>query len=40
MIYSKASDILLDDVFFELRGFAESMQVLLKIEGLNAAGSI
>ncbi|MCJ9673273.1 MULTISPECIES: pyridoxal-phosphate dependent enzyme [unclassified Neorhizobium] len=40
MIYDKASDVLFDEIFFELRGFAESMHVLVKIEGLNLAGSI
>ncbi|GLY71533.1 2,3-diaminopropionate biosynthesis protein SbnA [Amycolatopsis taiwanensis] len=40
MIYSNVHDIILDDIFLELSGFASGIQSLLKIEGLNPAGSI
>jgi N-(2-amino-2-carboxyethyl)-L-glutamate synthase len=42
MIYKSVHDIILDDVFLELPGFSANtnVQVLLKLEGLNPAGSI
>lgn len=40
MIYDRASDIVLDDVFLRLPGFVPDSQVFLKLEGLNPAGSI
>lgn len=40
MIYQSVSDIVLDDVFLRLDGFLAQGELLLKIEGLNPAGSI
>ncbi|QNP75096.1 2,3-diaminopropionate biosynthesis protein SbnA [Streptomyces roseirectus] len=40
MIYDSASDIVLDNVFVRLPGFVPRVDVLLKLEGLNPAGSI
>lgn len=40
MIYERASDIILDDVFLHLPGFVDHARVFLKLEGLNPAGSI
>lgn len=40
MIYRKAHDIILDDIFLSLEGFIPQTDVVLKIEGLNPAGSI
>ncbi|MET9295267.1 2,3-diaminopropionate biosynthesis protein SbnA [Streptomyces sp. NPDC003077] len=40
MIYRKVQDIVLEDVFLELPGFVPGIQLLLKIEGVNPAGSI
>src|SRR5439155_21262652 len=40
MIYEDSCGIVLDDVFLRLPGFLPGVEVLLKIEGLNPAGSI
>jgi cysteine synthase A len=40
LIYSKVQDIVLDDVFLDLPDFVPHGQLLLKLEGLNPAGSI
>ncbi|GAA1247365.1 2,3-diaminopropionate biosynthesis protein SbnA [Kitasatospora nipponensis] len=40
MIYRRVQDIVLDDVFLDLPGFLPQGQLLLKLEGLNPAGSI
>ncbi|WP_412538153.1 2,3-diaminopropionate biosynthesis protein SbnA [Longispora sp. K20-0274] len=40
MIYQSAHDIVFEDVFLELGGLVPDVRVLLKIEGLNPAGSI
>ncbi|WP_424215831.1 2,3-diaminopropionate biosynthesis protein SbnA (plasmid) [Streptomyces sp. BI20] len=40
MIYERASDIVLDDVFLHLPDLLEHARVFLKLEGLNPAGSI
>jgi N-(2-amino-2-carboxyethyl)-L-glutamate synthase len=40
MIYSDVSQIVHDEVFLDLDGFAPGRKVFLKIEGLNPAGSI
>ncbi|QMU74132.1 2,3-diaminopropionate biosynthesis protein SbnA [Streptacidiphilus sp. P02-A3a] len=40
MIFERASDVVTDDVFIHLAEFAPEMQVFLKLEGLNPAGSI
>jgi cysteine synthase A len=40
MIYEDSCEIVLDDVFLRLPGFLPGVEVLLKIEGLNPAGSI
>ncbi|GAA2707061.1 MULTISPECIES: 2,3-diaminopropionate biosynthesis protein SbnA [Streptomyces] len=40
MIYEKASDVVLDDVFLRLPGFLSAGEVFLKLEGLNPAGSV
>lgn len=40
MIYRHAYDIVLDDLFLDLGGFIPGVDLALKIEGLNTAGSI
>ncbi|MEV4741749.1 2,3-diaminopropionate biosynthesis protein SbnA [Streptomyces sp. NPDC049555] len=40
MIYEKASDVVLDDIFLRLPGFLPAGEVFLKLEGLNPAGSV
>ncbi|UQW99375.1 2,3-diaminopropionate biosynthesis protein SbnA [Streptomyces sp. RerS4] len=40
MIYERAADIVLDDVFLHLPGFVDDARVFLKLEGLNPAGSV
>ncbi|MDG4830669.1 2,3-diaminopropionate biosynthesis protein SbnA [Solwaraspora sp. WMMD1047] len=40
MIYEHAYEIILDDVFLHLTGVAEHLDLYLKVEGLNPAGSI
>ncbi|MFE4977259.1 2,3-diaminopropionate biosynthesis protein SbnA [Kitasatospora sp. NPDC056651] len=40
MIYERVSDIVTDDIFLHLPDFVSSMQVFLKLEGLNPAGSV
>jgi N-(2-amino-2-carboxyethyl)-L-glutamate synthase len=42
MIYKSVHDIVLDDIFLELPTLSphKNVQVLLKLEGLNPAGSI
>lgn len=40
VIYEHAYEIILDDVFLHLTGVAEHLDIYLKIEGLNPAGSI
>ncbi|MFF4156092.1 2,3-diaminopropionate biosynthesis protein SbnA [Streptomyces sp. NPDC001678] len=40
MIFERASDVVLDDVFLRLPGFLPTAEVFLKLEGLNPAGSV
>jgi N-(2-amino-2-carboxyethyl)-L-glutamate synthase len=40
MIYDRAFDVVIDDAFLRLPGFIAGAEVLLKLEGLNPAGSI
>ncbi|MFB6893811.1 2,3-diaminopropionate biosynthesis protein SbnA [Kitasatospora sp. NPDC056327] len=40
MIFESASDVVLDDVFLRLPDFVPDVSVLLKLEGLNPAGSV
>ena len=40
MIYRRVQDIVLEDVFLDLSGLVPDVELLLKIEGLNPAGSI
>ena len=40
MIFHDVGDVVLDDVFLELAGFVPGVEVYLKLEGLNPAGSI
>ncbi len=40
MIFESASDVVVDDVFVRLPGFVRDVSVLLKLEGLNPAGSV
>ncbi|QKW49936.1 2,3-diaminopropionate biosynthesis protein SbnA [Streptomyces buecherae] len=40
MIFERASDVVLDDVFLRLPGFLATGEVFLKLEGLNPAGSV
>ncbi len=40
MIYRKVYDVVRDDMFLELSGLIPGIEVLLKLEGLNPAGSI
>lgn len=40
MIFQNVNDIVLDDIFLELPDFVPGLQVLVKLEGLNPAGSI
>jgi N-(2-amino-2-carboxyethyl)-L-glutamate synthase len=40
MIYEDSCGVVLDDVFLRLCGFLPGIEVLLKLEGLNPAGSI
>ncbi|WP_318036708.1 2,3-diaminopropionate biosynthesis protein SbnA [Streptomyces chengmaiensis] len=40
MIYRYAHDVVLDDIFLDLDGFIPGVELLLKVEGLNPAGSI
>ncbi|MEW2131118.1 2,3-diaminopropionate biosynthesis protein SbnA [Streptomyces sp. NPDC005435] len=40
MIFRNAYDLVLDDLFLDLRGFLPGIDLMLKIEGLNPAGSI
>jgi N-(2-amino-2-carboxyethyl)-L-glutamate synthase len=40
MIYSRVQDIVLDDILLNLPGFIPGVELFLKIEGLNPAGSI
>ncbi|MBB5935019.1 2,3-diaminopropionate biosynthesis protein SbnA [Streptomyces zagrosensis] len=40
MIFERASDVVMDDVFLRLPGFLATSEVFLKLEGLNPAGSV
>ncbi|MFC0850148.1 2,3-diaminopropionate biosynthesis protein SbnA [Streptomyces noboritoensis] len=40
MIFERASDVVLDDVFLHLPEFVADARVFLKLEGLNPAGSV
>ncbi|MET8975602.1 2,3-diaminopropionate biosynthesis protein SbnA [Streptomyces sp. NPDC004539] len=40
MIFESASDVVLDDIFLRLPDFVPDIDVLLKLEGLNPAGSV
>jgi 2,3-diaminopropionate biosynthesis protein SbnA len=40
MIFESASDVVVDDVFVRLPDFVRDVSVLLKLEGLNPAGSV
>ncbi|NEA33610.1 2,3-diaminopropionate biosynthesis protein SbnA [Streptomyces sp. SID13031] len=40
MIFGAASDIVTDDIFLDLAGFVPGVELNLKLEGLNPAGSI
>ncbi|WEV27778.1 2,3-diaminopropionate biosynthesis protein SbnA [Streptomyces sp. 71268] len=40
MIFERASDVVMDDVFLRLPGFLATGEVFLKLEGLNPAGSV
>ncbi|MFJ2821750.1 2,3-diaminopropionate biosynthesis protein SbnA [Streptomyces toxytricini] len=40
MIFESASDVVLDDIFLRLPDFVPDVSVLLKLEGLNPAGSV
>lgn len=40
MICDDVCQLILDDVFLRLTGFGQDLDVLLKIEGFNGAGSI
>lgn len=40
MIFESAPDVVVDDVFVRLSGFVPNVGVLLKLEGLNPAGSV
>jgi N-(2-amino-2-carboxyethyl)-L-glutamate synthase len=40
MIYKQAFEIVLDDIFVDLGGFIDDVDLLLKLEGLNPVGSI
>ncbi|QLE73194.1 2,3-diaminopropionate biosynthesis protein SbnA [Streptomyces rectiverticillatus] len=40
MIYQSTHEMILDDVFLDLSGFISGVDVLLKLEGFNPAGSI
>ncbi|MGH3585837.1 MAG: 2,3-diaminopropionate biosynthesis protein SbnA [Pseudonocardia sp.] len=40
MIYQSVRDIVLDDIFLDLPGLIPDVRLILKIEGLNPAGSI
>lgn len=40
MIFDKVSDVVTDDIFLRLPGLVPGIQALLKLEGLNPAGSI
>jgi cysteine synthase A len=40
MLYENASDVILDDIFLDLTGFVPGVELALKLEGLNPAGSI
>jgi cysteine synthase A len=40
MIYKHASEVVLDNIFIDLGGFIANVDLLLKLEGLNPAGSI
>ncbi len=40
MIFQSADEMIIDDAFVNLRRFTDDLDVILKIEGFNAAGSI
>jgi N-(2-amino-2-carboxyethyl)-L-glutamate synthase len=40
MIHSDVPDILFDGIFSELRGLVSSIELVVKLDGLNPAGSI
>ncbi len=40
MIYESACQVVLDDIFLRLRGFIDDIDLLLKLEAFNPAGSI
>jgi cysteine synthase A len=40
MLYENACDVILDDIFLDLTGFVPGLELALKLEGLNPAGSI